>query len=64
MVIAHVKLIKLDSKCLVRAIRSDNGTDFKNAVLNDFCAYKGISRQYSTPMTPQQNRVVERRIVP
>ena len=45
MVIDHVKLIELDSKCPVRAIRSDNGTEFKNAVLNDFCADKGITRQ-------------------
>ena len=42
MVIDHLKLIELDSKCPVRAIRSDNGTEFKNAVLNDFCADKGI----------------------
>ena len=48
-VIDHVKLIELDSKCPVRAIRSDNGTEFKNAILNDFCADKGITRQYSTP---------------
>ena len=31
MVIDHVKLIELDSKCPVRAIRSDNGTEFKNS---------------------------------
>ena len=61
MVIDHVKLIELDSKCLVREIRSDNGTEFKNTVLNDFCTDKGISRPYSAPMTPQQNGVVERK---
>ena len=53
MVIDHVKLIELDSKCPVRAIRSDNGIEFKNSVLNDFCADKGITRQYSAPKTPQ-----------
>ena len=52
MVIDHLKLIELDSKFLVRAIRSDNGTGFDNALLNDFCADKGISRQYSVPRTP------------
>ena len=61
MVIDHVKLIELDSKCPVRAIRSNNGTEFKNAVLNDFYADKGITRQYSTPKTSQQNRVVKRK---
>ena len=58
MVIDHLKLIELDSKVPVRAIRSDNDTEFKNALLNDFCSNKGISRQYSAPITPQQNGVV------
>ena len=61
MVIDHIKLIEMDSDLPVRAIRSDNGTEFKNATLNDFCADKGISRQYSAPRTPQQNGVVERK---
>ena len=42
-------------------IRSDNGTKFKNSVLNEFCIEKGISRQFSAPRTPQQNGVVEMR---
>ncbi|KAJ9567612.1 hypothetical protein OSB04_003578 [Centaurea solstitialis] len=39
----------------VKVIRSDNGTEFKNADLNSFCEAKGIERQYSAPRTPQQN---------
>ena len=61
MVIDHLKLIELDSKFPVRAIRSDNGTEFKNEVLDNFCTDKGITRQYSAPRTPQQNGVVERK---
>ena len=57
----HVKKFKLEAKLPVRMIRSDNGTEFKNAVLNDFCTEKGISRQYSASRTPQQNGVVERK---
>ncbi|KAJ9553579.1 hypothetical protein OSB04_017624 [Centaurea solstitialis] len=45
----------------VKVIRSDNGTEFKNADLNSFCEAKGIERQYSAPRTPQQNGVAERR---
>ncbi|KAJ9565015.1 hypothetical protein OSB04_000981 [Centaurea solstitialis] len=45
----------------VKIIRSDNGTEFKNANLNSFCEEKGIERQYSAPRTPQQNGVAERR---
>ncbi|KAJ9543921.1 hypothetical protein OSB04_023628 [Centaurea solstitialis] len=45
----------------VKVIRSDNGTEFKNADLNSFCEEKGMERQYSAPRTPQQNGVAERR---
>ena len=60
MILDHVKKIELEAKLPVRTIRSDNGTEFKNAVLTNFCTEKGILRQYSAPRTPQHNRVVER----
>ncbi|GJS42831.1 putative ribonuclease H-like domain-containing protein [Tanacetum coccineum] len=45
----------------VKVIRCDNGTEFKNREMNQFCAMKGILRQYSVARTPQQNGVAERR---
>ncbi|GJS47927.1 putative ribonuclease H-like domain-containing protein [Tanacetum coccineum] len=45
----------------VKIIRSDNGTEFKNKVMDDFCREKGIKREYSVAKTPQQNGVAERR---
>ncbi|GJR14873.1 retrovirus-related pol polyprotein from transposon TNT 1-94 [Tanacetum coccineum] len=39
----------------VKIIRSDNGTEFKNKVLDDFVREKGIKREYSVARTPQQN---------
>ncbi|KAD6454672.1 hypothetical protein E3N88_09378 [Mikania micrantha] len=45
----------------VKIIRSDQGTEFKNHVLNSFYETKGITRQFSAPRTPQQNGVAERR---
>nr|GEV95131.1 hypothetical protein [Tanacetum cinerariifolium] len=45
----------------VKTIRSDNGTEFKNHELIEFCGSKGIKREYSTARTPQQNRVAERK---
>ncbi|GJZ53397.1 ribonuclease H-like domain-containing protein [Tanacetum coccineum] len=42
-------------------IRCDNGTEFKNREMNQFCEKKGILRQYSVARTPQQNGVAERR---
>lgn len=43
-IIDHIKKLELEAKLPVRTIRSDNGTEFKNAVLNEFCTEKGISR--------------------
>ncbi|GJX24978.1 retrovirus-related pol polyprotein from transposon TNT 1-94 [Tanacetum coccineum] len=45
----------------VKIIRSDNGTEFKNKVLDDLCREKGIKREYSVARTPQQNGVTKRR---
>ncbi|XP_074327855.1 uncharacterized protein LOC141665773 [Apium graveolens] len=61
MIIDHIKKIEVEDGVPVRCIRSDNGTEFKNAKLNDFCVEKGISRQYSAPRTTQKNEVVERK---
>nr|GEW03104.1 putative ribonuclease H-like domain-containing protein [Tanacetum cinerariifolium] len=46
---------------VVKVIRSDNGTEFKNNDLNQFCRLKGIKREFSVPMTPQQNGIAERK---
>ncbi|GJZ09501.1 putative ribonuclease H-like domain-containing protein [Tanacetum coccineum] len=50
---------QLDHK--VKVIRSDNGTEFKNSVMNQFCEMKGIKRDFSVSRTPQQNGIAERR---
>nr|GEV21786.1 putative ribonuclease H-like domain-containing protein [Tanacetum cinerariifolium] len=44
-----------------KVIRYDNGTEFKNREMNQFCEMKRIIRQYSVARTPQQNGVAERR---
>ncbi|KAK1619838.1 hypothetical protein QYE76_025355 [Lolium multiflorum] len=46
---------------LIKAIRSDNGSEFKNYTLNDFLSDEGIRHQYSAAYTPQQNGVAERK---
>ncbi|KAJ9544464.1 hypothetical protein OSB04_024171 [Centaurea solstitialis] len=46
---------------LIRVIRSDNGIEFKNAVIKDYLASVGITHNFSAPRTPQQNGVVERK---
>jgi transposase InsO family protein len=44
--------------CL-KAIRGDNGTEFRNASFDEFCLENGIDQQFSTLRVPQQNGVVE-----
>ncbi|GJZ06280.1 putative ribonuclease H-like domain-containing protein [Tanacetum coccineum] len=45
----------------VKTIRCDNGTEFKNRDIIEFCGSKGIKREYSNARTPQQNGVAERK---
>nr|GEY86784.1 retrovirus-related Pol polyprotein from transposon TNT 1-94 [Tanacetum cinerariifolium] len=47
----------LDHK--VKVIRCDNGTEFLNREMNQFCEMNGIIRQFSVARTPQQNGVTE-----
>ncbi|GJS04798.1 ribonuclease H-like domain-containing protein [Tanacetum coccineum] len=44
----------------VKIIRSDNGTEFKNRNMLEFCGNKGIKQEYSSARTPQQNGVAKR----
>ncbi|GJV29137.1 putative ribonuclease H-like domain-containing protein [Tanacetum coccineum] len=45
----------------VKVIRYDNGTEFKNKEMNQFCERKGIKREFSVARTPQQNEVAKRK---
>ncbi|KAI3773997.1 hypothetical protein L1987_48538 [Smallanthus sonchifolius] len=56
-------ILSLESLCKlkVRRIRSDNGTEFKNNLMELFCLKKGICHEFSAPYMPQQNGVAERK---
>ncbi|GJR66959.1 putative ribonuclease H-like domain-containing protein [Tanacetum coccineum] len=45
----------------VKVIRCDNGTEFKNKVMNQLFEMKGIKREFSVARTPQQNKVAKRK---
>jgi hypothetical protein len=45
----------------LKAIRSDNEIEFKNASFDHFCLEHGIDQQFSTLHVPQQNGVMERK---
>lgn len=44
----------------VQVIRSDNGTEFKNTAMSNFCLLEGIVQEFSSPYCPQQNGEAER----
>jgi transposase InsO family protein len=48
-------------KNAMRAIRSDNGTEFKNTQFATLCASLGLEHQFSSPYVPQQTGIVERK---
>jgi transposase InsO family protein len=45
----------------IKKIRSDNGMEFKNSEIEGFLEEEGIKHEFSSPYTPQQNGVVERK---
>jgi transposase InsO family protein len=55
--------LRLNNKhpnCL-KAIRSDNVTEFRNASFDQFCLEHGVYQQFSAPHVPEQDRVMERK---
>jgi transposase InsO family protein len=45
----------------IKKIRSDNETEFKNSQIEGCLEEEGIKHEFSSPYTPQQNGVVERK---
>jgi hypothetical protein len=45
----------------IKKIRSDNGTEFKNSQIEGFIEDEGIKHKFTSPYTPQQNGVVQRK---
>ena len=45
----------------IKNLRTDNGGEYISKDFKRFCENHGISRQFTIPYTPQQNRVVEKK---
>nr|GEZ55929.1 putative ribonuclease H-like domain-containing protein [Tanacetum cinerariifolium] len=56
-----INLVENQLNKKIKAIRCDNGTEFKNAHMIELCGSKGIKNEYSNARTPLQNRVAERK---
>ncbi|GJS34274.1 ribonuclease H-like domain-containing protein [Tanacetum coccineum] len=57
----HMDLFGPVSVASLNKKKCDHGTEFKNKLMNEFCAKKGIQREYSIARTPQQNGIAERK---
>jgi transposase InsO family protein len=45
----------------IKKVRSDNGSELKNARIDEYCDDKGIKHEFSSKCTPKQNGIVERK---
>ncbi|WVZ89899.1 hypothetical protein U9M48_036248 [Paspalum notatum var. saurae] len=57
----RVLRLRNESHKAMRAIRSDNGGEFRNSRFENFCRDLGLEHQFSSPYTPPLNGVVERK---
>ena len=55
------KAVENQSGKQIQILRSDNGKEYTSKKFNQFCEEAGIEHQLTTPYTPQQNGVSERR---
>nr|GEX49909.1 retrovirus-related Pol polyprotein from transposon TNT 1-94 [Tanacetum cinerariifolium] len=60
-IISFIKKTQLNLQLQVQRVQTNNGMEFKNKTLAKFFDEFGITQQFSTARTPQQNGVVERR---
>jgi transposase InsO family protein len=55
------KKIQVEQNCQIVRIHSDHGREFENSKFEEFCRSFGIKQEFSSPITPQENGVVERK---
>ena len=58
---SFIKGVETNLGLKLSSIRSDHGTKFENSMFLDYCREHGVSHNFSTPRTPQQNGVVKRK---
>ncbi|GKC39888.1 retrovirus-related pol polyprotein from transposon TNT 1-94 [Tanacetum coccineum] len=61
MIMSFIRMVENQNDVKVKQIRTDNGTEFRNHELESFCDERGISQNFSSPYTPEQNGVAERK---
>ncbi|GKD55602.1 retrovirus-related pol polyprotein from transposon TNT 1-94, partial [Tanacetum coccineum] len=60
-IMSFIRMVENQNDVKVKQIRIDNEIEFRNHELKSFCDEKGISQNFSSPYTPEQNGVAERK---
>ncbi|GJW52064.1 retrovirus-related pol polyprotein from transposon TNT 1-94 [Tanacetum coccineum] len=55
------RMVENQNDVKVKQIKTNNGTEFRNHKLESFYDEKGISQNFSSPYTPEQNGIAERK---
>jgi transposase InsO family protein len=53
--------VQAEEELKILKVKSDHGGEFKNEPFESFCEKNGIFHESSSPRTPQENGVVERK---
>nr|GEY61812.1 retrovirus-related Pol polyprotein from transposon TNT 1-94 [Tanacetum cinerariifolium] len=61
MIMSFIKMVEIQNDVKVKQIRTDNGTEFRNHELESFYDEKGISQNFSSLYTSEQNGVAKRK---
>ncbi|KAL4291772.1 hypothetical protein GQ457_14G025100 [Hibiscus cannabinus] len=54
-------MVEKQSNSHIKILRTDRGGEFMSKIFNLFCEENGIKRELTTPYTPEQNGVAERK---
>ncbi|GKB26661.1 retrovirus-related pol polyprotein from transposon TNT 1-94 [Tanacetum coccineum] len=58
---SFIRMVENQNDVKAKQIRTDNGTEFRNHERESFCNEKGISQNFTSPYTPEQNGVAKRK---
>jgi hypothetical protein len=58
---SFVRRAKNEFELKLKNVRNNNGSEFKNTNVEEFCDEKGLKHEFSTTYTLEQNGVVERK---
>jgi transposase InsO family protein len=53
--------VQNEFETIIKKVRSDNGSKFKNTIIDELCDEYGIRHQFSPKYTPHFNGLVERK---